>query len=354
MKMILKTASALIAMALAGTVDAAPIGVYNRYFVSGSTSAGAPGGGNNAIYGCNQEAYINTLSGCGVIGGGVGRFNNGTVDSTSYITSFFADSRKVSVVNNVLDPSIFSHASSAASLADASLHASVFNDTQNVAYVGGQAQADWHDILTFHVLGANSETRTKVHVQFTIDGNVLNNGQTDIYGNAATGDLAAFINLDNQSSANTNSDYALIARTGWTLYPGSTTALPSLTAGTVESRSFTNGQLAPWGSWTRTLQLMTFDGYFDLLGTDAVLNPTAGINLSCYQGLQCDYGSTAKFRFIDLPSNVTFTSASGVFLTGLGSPGAVPEPASWALMIAGFGLTGAAMRRRRGASSVLA
>lgn len=27
--------------------------------------------------------------------------------------------------------------------------------------------------------------------------------------------------------------------------------------------------------------------------------------------------------------------------------GAVPEPASWALMIAGFGLTGAAMRRRR-------
>jgi hypothetical protein len=29
------------------------------------------------------------------------------------------------------------------------------------------------------------------------------------------------------------------------------------------------------------------------------------------------------------------------------APGGVPEPASWALMIAGFGLTGAAMRRRR-------
>jgi hypothetical protein len=25
----------------------------------------------------------------------------------------------------------------------------------------------------------------------------------------------------------------------------------------------------------------------------------------------------------------------------------IPEPASWALLIAGFGLTGAAMRRRR-------
>jgi len=30
-----------------------------------------------------------------------------------------------------------------------------------------------------------------------------------------------------------------------------------------------------------------------------------------------------------------------------GGTGAVPEPASWAMLIAGFGLTGAAMRRRR-------
>jgi hypothetical protein len=31
----------------------------------------------------------------------------------------------------------------------------------------------------------------------------------------------------------------------------------------------------------------------------------------------------------------------------IGTAGAVPEPASWAMLIAGFGLTGAAMRRRR-------
>ncbi|THD64539.1 MAG: PEP-CTERM sorting domain-containing protein [Phenylobacterium sp.] len=29
--------------------------------------------------------------------------------------------------------------------------------------------------------------------------------------------------------------------------------------------------------------------------------------------------------------------------------GGVPEPSAWALMIAGFGLTGAALRRRRAA-----
>ena len=35
--------------------------------------------------------------------------------------------------------------------------------------------------------------------------------------------------------------------------------------------------------------------------------------------------------------------------SGFASAGAVPEPAAWALMISGFGLAGAALRRRRGA-----
>ena len=33
---------------------------------------------------------------------------------------------------------------------------------------------------------------------------------------------------------------------------------------------------------------------------------------------------------------------------GARGPGAVPEPATWAMMLAGFGLVGGAMRRRRG------
>jgi hypothetical protein len=38
---------------------------------------------------------------------------------------------------------------------------------------------------------------------------------------------------------------------------------------------------------------------------------------------------------------------SSVFYTNLNPVAAVPEPANWALLIAGFGLTGAALRRRR-------
>jgi hypothetical protein len=49
-----------------------------------------------------------------------------------------------------------------------------------------------------------------------------------------------------------------------------------------------------------------------------------------------DFGGGANFVAYD---DITFGSAT---------PGpAVPEPASWVMLIAGFGLTGAAMRRRR-------
>jgi hypothetical protein len=48
-----------------------------------------------------------------------------------------------------------------------------------------------------------------------------------------------------------------------------------------------------------------------------------------------DFGGTANFVVYD---NITFGSVN---------PGGVPEPAAWAMMLAGFGLVGAAMRRRQ-------
>jgi hypothetical protein len=60
----------------------------------------------------------------------------------------------------------------------------------------------------------------------------------------------------------------------------------------------------------------------------------------------CDLGNTAKISFGALPGGLTWASQSGLFLSGLTTPG-IPEPASWAMLIAGFGLTGAMARRRR-------
>jgi PEP-CTERM motif len=44
---------------------------------------------------------------------------------------------------------------------------------------------------------------------------------------------------------------------------------------------------------------------------------------------------------------IAFDNQSQVFLLGGGVGGGVPEPATWAMMIIGFGMIGAALRRRR-------
>jgi hypothetical protein len=76
-------------------------------------------------------------------------------------------------------------------------------------------------------------------------------------------------------------------------------------------------------------------------------------------GLHFGGGSTGYngtgFWLLDVPAGTdSFTWSStvqqGISNAGLystGTPGVVPEPATWAMMIAGFGLTGAAMRRRK-------
>jgi hypothetical protein len=71
------------------------------------------------------------------------------------------------------------------------------------------------------------------------------------------------------------------------------------------------------------------------------------LSLDCRGGSTCNFGNTGTFAIIGgLAPGLSFTSTSGVFLTDTGAPGAVPEPASWALLIAGFGLVGAVQRRR--------
>jgi hypothetical protein len=60
-----------------------------------------------------------------------------------------------------------------------------------------------------------------------------------------------------------------------------------------------------------------------------------------------DLSHTAGITFI-LPAHVSFTSASGVFLSQAPSDvaSAVPEPATWAMMLIGFGAVGYSLRRK--------
>lgn len=65
-------------------------------------------------------------------------------------------------------------------------------------------------------------------------------------------------------------------------------------------------------------------------------------------GATVDYSHTSTLSLV-LPEGVTYTSASGTFLSEA-DPSAVPEPATWAMMIAGVGAVGFAIRRRKAAT----
>lgn len=111
------------------------------------------------------------------------------------------------------------------------------------------------------------------------------------------------------------------------------------------------GFTSSFGSFIGTLQ--------DLATSSA---PNAVLSFNSF-GVFTPTGSLSSFAAGPASLTVSFTqtgalvpgkpqpSISGSFSfasdAGDGNPGGVPEPAAWAMLVTGFGLTGAAMRRRR-------
>lgn len=93
----------------------------------------------------------------------------------------------------------------------------------------------------------------------------------------------------------------------------------------------------------------------DNLGADIVLNGVStGFTCNGF-GDWCNFSAATGFvaGINTLDFRVTDLGAiSGFRAEGLVDAALVPEPAAWAMLITGFGLTGAAMRRRQRSASV--
>lgn len=174
-------------------------------------------------------------------------------------------------------------------------------------HTSGAAGAQIMDTLTFHIAGASNTTVTNIGVQFAIDG---------------------------------SSDPGVPSQPGVAGPHANMTGLMDLGTGGIEYNfDTTTGEPADgrilgdsgWASSTIVSQTpgsFIFDGTYSLVGS--TVNIPVDVFLQCSaQGGSCSYADTAAISF-DLPSNVSFTSDSGVFLTQQAS--AVPEPTFWPLL----------------------
>jgi hypothetical protein len=195
-------------------------------------------------------------------------------------------------------------------------------ETVSTYGAGAFGWSKWADRYTLNVQGADASTVTSVTILWEFDGALF----APCCSQFTMSQVFAGINVNGAWAQAVYRDRANI---------------PTVPGGADESYF-----IAPyWDSFTWDLQtpgLTRATAKLNVLGANPFLDVSSFLSTYSEFGGESRYLSTSRFSLI-LPSNVTYTTASGV---GLAPVNGVPEPATWAMMLAGFGAVGSAMRRR--------
>ncbi|UAK26684.1 PEPxxWA-CTERM sorting domain-containing protein [Sphingomonas nostoxanthinifaciens] len=244
---------------------------------------------------------------------------SGTTDTTGTATAAHDESSVVALPDAA-------YATAAADLSTGEVHLLA----SAASFSSADASAHLADTLHFTIAGASADTVTLIPVSFSFDGKLDGTSNPS----TASGELNYGFYFGN-AQAYEFGDYGA----GYYGYNGT---YPTFT---YVSDPRVNG----WESYSFTSYdpLNTqFTGLYAITGATADISFDFGLELRA-TNVALDYTNTGKVS-IGSVAGVSYTSDSGVFLQAAGVPGAVPEAATWMMMIGGFGLTGGAMRRRRG------
>lgn len=329
------SALALSAVAIFGTAMPAHAGY--SVATSANTGRGYARGcqagynviGAGASFVVNDGSNANCISGGG---SGVTTFNNqvvtvtGSTDTTGTLTASHDES------SNFAFPAIYGSAQATASADLATGQVHLFATAEYSAGDAGAsatAAATLNDTLHFTVAGASAGTVTLIPVSFAFEG-MFTPGRplgpsATLYYNFGFGNARAY----------EFGDYGAGYYNG-TSYP--TFSFPAA-----------QGLMSGWQSASFTSydpQDTRFSGIYAITGARADIPITFGLEIVAGNNVTLDYSHAGSVSIAHV-NGVGFTSDSGVFLTGAGTVGGVPEPVSWAMLVAGFAAVGTMARHRR-------